>query len=140
LEKYRPAATLLGAVRVIVSANNLDALHLDDVRTADDEEAIGERVLMISIPRSSPRTSLAGDYLESFGRRSRTLGWVSVPRTGEPGALTRHLAWLVEHRKVQRGSRFAVHGEAGEWMRGAGLRAGLAQDVLIALIHAIEGE
>jgi hypothetical protein len=140
VEKYRPAGTLIGAVRVMVSANNLDALHLEDVKTADDEEAVGERIFMIQITRSSPKTSHAGDYLASLGGRDATIGWVSDPDTGAPGPLARHIAWLVENRQVKRGSRFAVHGEAGAWIRGAGLRQGIAQDILIAIIHALTGE
>lgn len=138
-EKYRPSQTLLGCVRLIIGANNVDALRLREELTEEDEAAIGERILYIRIPALTARRSAAGAYLESIGGSTHTAGWVSHLDSGEPGALPRHIAWLVEHRTVKPGRRFLVEGEAGEWLRNAGMRGGLPQQALVAIARIASG-
>lgn len=130
-EKYRPAATLVGAVRLIIAANNMDALKLRESLTPEDEAAIGQRILFV---RGGAE---AAAYLRGLGGRLHTAAWVDD--CGRPGALPRHVAWLAANRTVVRGERFLVEGAAGAWLRNAGLRGGLVQEVLATVARVAAG-
>lgn len=132
-EKYKPAATLRGCVRLIVSANNGDALKIREDLGPEDEAAIGERILHIDVSHE------VSEHLREIGGRATTRDWVDAP-DGSPGKLPRHIAHLAATRKVKRGSRFAVDGEADKWIRRAGMRGGVQQDVLVALARAANGD
>jgi hypothetical protein len=98
--KYADTATLEGCPRVLITANNGDALHLRERLTANDQDAIAARILHIY------GCSGAAAYLEALGGRDATQGWVDAPN----GELLRHLVWLRENRKVKYGNRFIVEG------------------------------
>lgn len=129
-EKYRPAATLRGCVRLIIAANNADALRIREDLSPEDEEAIGERILHIDCQTE------ARDFLVSIGGRAATTAWME-DADGAPGRFPRHLAWLAQTRRVIPGHRFLVHGEAGDWLRRAALRGGIQQDVLCVVAMAL---
>jgi hypothetical protein len=82
--KYAPSLTLRGAARVVVTANNPDALGIRSVASIADLDAIAERILYLHI---GPE---AGEYLRSLGPEALR-EWVTAP-DGTPGAIARHLA------------------------------------------------
>jgi hypothetical protein len=124
--KYRPAGTLLGCPRLLVSSNNPDPLKLgrEDL-TRDDEDAIGSRILIVDC---APATA---GWLAERGGRTYTAGWVEVD--GRPGKLPETIAWLAEHREVDTTGRFLVMGDAGEWAARAATRTGLPATILEAI-------
>ena len=132
-EKNRPAATMLGCPRLIICANNPDALRIRENLTPGDEDAIGERLVHIDI------SSEAGEYLKSLGGRGHTANWVAHEATGAPGELCQHIAWLEANREVVHGLRYVIHGSAQEWLKKSTKRGGLKQDILVALAKLCSG-
>lgn len=98
-EKYLPSITLSACLRVVITANNADALGIREIRSLADLDAIAERVLHV---RGS---QAATDYL----RRTSTAGWVTAP-DGGPGLIAAHLAHLRAARPVAPGPRWVVAG------------------------------
>jgi hypothetical protein len=96
--KFLPNATLVGAVRLIMAANNERLLSLDEDLSKDDLEAVGQRFLHIET------STLASDYLKKIGGRNGTEGWVDGDR------IAQHAVWLAKTRKVVPGDRFLVEG------------------------------
>ena len=129
IEKNRPAATIRGCIRLLVTANGPDALRIgiEDL-SPDDEAAIGVRIVHVEASMD------AVDYIREIGGRDATQGW-----TGPNGEAARHFAWLMQRTPMTRGSRLLVEGTSGEWLRGAALREGLPRDVLVALARAASG-
>lgn len=129
--KFLPPATLRGAVRLIIAANNEKALAIRESLTRDDIEAIAGRILHI---HCDPK---AGDYLRSLGGWERgTADWV---RDGDnPGKIAKHIAWLAANRGVKHGSRFLVEGKRTEFHTDLAIRTGVHRNVL-ALIATLAG-
>jgi hypothetical protein len=130
IEKNRPAATIRGCIRLLVTANGPDALRIgvEDL-SPEDEAAIGIRIVHVRIGAD------AAEYLEEIGGRMGTHGWAD--REGEAA---RHFRWLMTERPpATTGHRLLVEGTSGEWMRGAALREGLPRDILVALARAASG-
>lgn len=117
--------------RVIISANNLDALHhivasrdLDD----DSHAALVERILHLEIDGKARR----------LVERKRTENWIR----GDKLAL-RHFAWLYENRsipsKYEGAGRFVVEGDRrSEMLEGTRFNSPLIEAVMRVLIRAIE--
>lgn len=61
-EKYLPDLTLSGTIRVVVAANNGDALEIRDVKSTADLVALAERVLYLRIPDDSPARAVLEAY------------------------------------------------------------------------------
>jgi hypothetical protein len=144
-EKHQPRMTLKGCPRVVVTTNNPDALKIAEELTAEDEAAIGVRLLLIDVPTdANDRTRCpAADYLAEHGGRTFTREWVErVGADGktEPGKVCEHFAWLQAHREVTHGDRFLVHGDADAWRRRAGERGGIATKILVVLAQLATGE
>lgn len=132
-EKYQPTATLLGCPRLVVAANNSDALRLseEDLERAD-EEAIALRILHLMVEPGCKA------WLQSLGGRAHTDDWVEMP-DGSPGRLCGHVAWLREHWQVTRpGRRLLVEGDSERWLRRTGMREGLPRRILGAIAAAAE--
>lgn len=127
-EKHRPTATLRGCVRLIIAANNPDALRIREDLTREDEDAIGERIVMVRVPPTAPELN-----------RSATARWIDTA-DGKPGALVRHVRWLQTTRKVKPGPRFLVHGDSATWIRHAARRGGLQQEILVAVARYVDRE
>jgi hypothetical protein len=132
-EKHRPTATLRGCVRLVIAANNSDALRIREDLNERDEAAIGQRILHVDVG------SDAGEFLRVMGGRHGRLGdWLETPE-GLPGRVPRHIAHLAATRRVTPGGRFLVEGDAGGWLRKVGARPGLPQQVLVAIARMVDG-
>lgn len=100
-EMYRPRTQLLGAIRVVLAANNDSMLDIHDVATQDDLDAIAERFLYIRLTEKTLRAIEQVPY-ETRDRWERE-------------GIARHAMWLMRHHKVERpGNRFWVQGELSE--------------------------
>lgn len=122
--KYMPASTVIGAVRLIIGANNENALRLRESLTQDDLAAIAERILHI----------YAGSNVKNYLESVDTSEWVRRA-DGGPGKIPEHLLWLRDSRAVTPGSRFLVSGRMTDFHAGLTLSAGINEDVLAALAH-----
>jgi hypothetical protein len=107
--KFMDTETLRGNVRLIITANNEDALSLGDVQTIFDVEAVTQRVRFVRLGEE------ASTFLRERGGRQWTNDWV-VDSRGQPGRVGRHLMWLVQnHVPTALGSRFRVEGKPTSW-------------------------
>jgi hypothetical protein len=103
--KFLSNASLIGAIRLILAANNPNMLSCQEDMTSDDQEATSLRFMHI---RVSPEPVA---YLASIGGRAATEGWV------RDGLIAEHVAWLEQNRQVQPGDRSIVRGDASDLQR-----------------------
>ena len=110
-EKFQPIIEIHNPIRVIMTANNTDLLQgiLDKSLSADDREAIGQRILHMDLGRAG------ADWLESKGGRRFTGAegnrWVKGPDGKSDYIVAKHLLWMYENRdKRDVGLRFLVDG------------------------------
>ena len=96
-EKFKSPETLLGAVRVVLTANHQNLLHSRSNSVLTDEELEATRVRVIHVPTS--------DRAKPFLKNSFTEGWV------DKFAIAEHCLWLKDQRAQQvldRGLRFLI--------------------------------
>jgi len=122
---YRSPAVLDGYPRLLITANNEDALAIREDLDAQDIEAIQLRIGYI---RANPS---AADLLARLGGREHTEAWV------KGGALAEHTLWLHENRHVEAGDRFLVEGWESELTQSIATRVGSAGVIGEVIAHAI---
>lgn len=121
--KYQPNATLHGCLRLVITANEMDALEFKKTLSGRSLQAIVERVLFIDQGRDPV------DYLKGLGGRKGTAMWASGA-PGQPGLIAEHLLWLRENRSVQAEGRFLVQGVMTDWHRQFIGQQGIKPDVI----------
>lgn len=114
--KYKPNATVKGALRLILAANNRDLLATKENLTPADLTAIIERVLFIKVRPE------ARDFINSQ-REPRK--WV------EDDLIAQHTMWLVENWEVERSGRFLVSGDSSELVQTLSTSTGLRAQVCL---------
>ena len=115
--KYKPTATLKGALRLVIAANNRGLLDTNEHLTEYDIAAFAERFLFL------PVQEIAREFLESQpGIATR---WI------EQDAIARHALWLAENWEIDRTGRLIVSGDSQELVSSlttqTGLRASVCQ-------------
>jgi len=111
--KHIANASLRGAVRLIITANNQDLLTSNESLTTNDIQAIVDRIIYIECPVNSAR------YLKTVNTRS----FVTENR------IAKHALWLAENRVVQSGRRFLVEGSDSSLHRTLTTSSGLRSAV-----------
>jgi len=119
--KHLPDATLEACFRLVVTANDDDALNLREQLTSESIEAIAERILYLVSDKE------AGAYLRSIGGRDHTEPWV------QGDGLARHVLWLEQNREVKSGSRLLVEGEASSLVGALSSKVGINRHIVAAL-------
>ena len=113
--KYKPAATLKGALRLILAANNRSLLDTNESLTENDISALGERFVHIVVQPEA----------RDFINKQDTQQWMAEDR------VARHAMWLVENWEVKKQGRFIVAGESQGLVASlttqTGLRASICQ-------------
>jgi hypothetical protein len=108
--KYQPDATLRGAARVMIAANNHSILDGEESLSPWDVEAIVSRILHIRIRDQGPGT--AGELLAKLGAVGVTNDWVS----GD--VIAKHVLWIIHNtERVANPPRFLVTQEASSLHR-----------------------
>lgn len=121
--KYQANATLHACMRLVITANEDDALDFRKTLSGRSLQAIVERVLFVEQDDKPVR------YLEALGGRRATALWAE--RTpGVPGLIGEHLLWLRENRTVQHTGRFLVSGVMTDWHRQFIGQQGIKPDVI----------
>lgn len=116
--KFMPSATLLGATRTMIAANNEDILATGENLSAFDIDAIVDRYLHIPVQRE------AAEYLAELnarggGTRSVTKSWVEGDKIAE------HVLWLwLMHEWVPEG-RFLIKIDGEKIRRSFATRVGI---------------
>jgi hypothetical protein len=119
--KFRDNADLVGAVRLILSANNANMLVFEESLSQADLEAVAGRFLHI-----------AGDKkAEQFLSSINTDGWV------DDDTIAKHALWLRDNRSVIPGRRFMVEGSAKDVSKQLATRGGVAGRVAEWLVRYI---
>lgn len=126
--KNMPEAELMGAIRLIIAANNDTLLEFDDENfSPDDIDAVAARILYI---RCDPG---AAEFLKSIGNYAGTRDWV----TGDK--IAKHALWLRANRNVSSDGRFLVQGEIDMIHRrlavNGNIRGQAVEWVCRALVH-----
>ena len=97
LRKYRPPATLVGCVRLVLAANGSQFFsELGEELETYDAKAVGDRILYV------PVSEAAESHLESLPRGT-TRRWI------EEDVIARHALWLAENLEFEATGRFLVH-------------------------------
>lgn len=134
-EKFKSDVTLRSCLRMLIVANNDNALLLDDIHSMDDLDAIAARLFYVVFGKAAEM------YLRSLGGRPYTeaQGWVNGERN-RPGRIAQHIAWLRENRPVKppAGNRLLIEGRMVDFHRDLVLRSPVtsmvAEAVLLALV------
>lgn len=121
--KYAHNADLVGAVRLILSANNADMLVFEESLSQDDLEAIAGRFLHISCKNQ------LGATCKAFLNGIDTTGWV------DDDIIAKHALWLRDNRIVIPGKRFMVEGSARDVSKQLATRGGVAGRVAEWLVR-----
>jgi hypothetical protein len=118
--KHRAPITLEGFPRILITANNSDAIKIRDALEPADLEAIKQRVGYVETGTE------AGDYLKSLAH-TRNLAvqdmvepWISSHQ------LANHVMWLSENRQVTPGDRFLVEGWSSSLTDKMAIKFGIA--------------
>lgn len=121
--KYAHNADLVGAIRLILSANNADMLVFEESLSQEDLEAIAGRFLHIRCKNQ------AGDACKNFLQSISTEGWV------DDDIIAKHALWLRDNRIVVPGKRFMVEGSARDVSKQLATRGGVAGRVAEWLVR-----
>jgi hypothetical protein len=119
--KYLSNSDLVGAVRLILSANNADMLVFDESLSQADLEAVAGRFLHIQ----------PDPFAEAYLASVDTSGWV------DDDVIAKHVLWMRDHRTVIPGKRFVVEGSAQEISKMLATRGGVAGRVTEWLVRYI---
>jgi len=130
--KHLAPVTLETHLRVVITANNPNALRTAESHTAEDIGAIAKRVLYMKV---SPRAS---EYLADLGGREYTRQWVQRA-DGSPGLVVEHFAHLARTLQVVPDGRFLVSGRTTQYHRELVTRGVPTGDVLVAVAASILG-
>jgi hypothetical protein len=133
--RYMDSTHLIGAPRLLVTANNNKALQIKENLTLQDYSAIVKRIGYI---KADPA---AKAYLDSLGGRPYTgRHWLGI----HGNALLEHLIWLRQNRKVVEGKRFIVEGVERpfhrELVRHWGINAGVLECVAICIDRELDDD
>lgn len=124
--RYRPNCTMIGAIRLILAANNASLLETDEALTPADIEAIGERFLYVKIPER------ARAYLDSIGGRP-VVNRIFIEEDG----LAKHALWLKENQPTPDLGRFFFEGGSSEIVRALTTSSGIRGNICGWLVQCV---
>jgi len=124
-EKFTRKKTLLGVPRLMITANDKDALAFQENVSEQTRRAIEKRMGYIETDDQ------ARQYLEQLGGYKTTRSWV------DGGKIAEHVLWLQENRDVELGPRFLVEGWKSKLTTAIGTRHGLTGKITATLIQYI---
>lgn len=119
--KFMPTTPVQGCLRLIITANNSDALGIGENLSPHDYAAVVQRVGYIRVDPSTAQ------QIKSLGGRDYTEDWVSGDLIAE------HVLWLRDNLSVARGSRLLVEGWEENFHRNLNLNLGSNHLVLETL-------
>ena len=130
--KYQANATLHACLRLVITANEMDALDFRKTLSGRSLQAIVERVLYLD------QDDAPVEYLKKLGGRAATAHWAQRS-PGTPGLIGEHLLWLRENRQVTSDGRFLVEGRMTRWHRQFIDQQGIKPDAIKVVAMAAKG-
>lgn len=126
-QKNRPVVSARGSVRVIIGANNFNAISRKAELTPEDAQALADRFILIDA--GTEDAAPAKDYLKSRGGPQFTHDWVSGDRIAKHALYLRDEV-LAGRRVLVRGSRFMLPGDAAELVTALQTTSRVPSDLL----------
>lgn len=120
--RYKPNATMIGAVRMILAANNKNLLETQEILTPNDIAAFAERFLYVKMPQA------AASVLARIGRE--TVEKVFI----QEDAIASHALWLMENVKDLPNGRFFFENGGEEIARTLTSQSGVRGSVCTWLV------
>lgn len=139
-EKYQKKAALVGSPRVLITANNPNAMRIREELNRHDLDAVRLRLGYVRVdgaddPNTPPPAAMELRILAAEAgfesAKEFTNAWVAG------GGLARHVLWLNANRKVVPGHRLAVEGWASELTERLAVSVGSAGNVAHAVASGI---
>lgn len=124
-EKFKNPRSVMGSLRVLITANNPNVIRFDEQLSPEDFAAVSKRILYL---KADPR---AAEYLRSLGGRRTTDSWVA-------SKIAEHVLWLMHNRPVVPGGRLLVEGRASQLHHSLQMKVGINELILEVIVHAIE--
>lgn len=114
--KYLPEVQAYGSTRLIITSNNRELLTSGENLTANDIQAIVDRLIYIQCRKE------AVEYLQALGNQT-------VRTFVKDNRIARHALWLRGNIEIERGSRFLVTGSDSALHRTMTTSTGLRADL-----------
>lgn len=108
--KFKSEADLIGAIRLVIAANNIDLISTREALGINDIKALSERFLSVHVGQD------AADYLSTCD----THMWL------ETDAVAKHALWLRDNYQWVPVGRFAIRSSSNAFALGLATKAGLA--------------
>jgi len=108
--KFHPEADMVGAIRLIITANNIDLVSTREALSINDIKALSERFLSIHV------TPDASEWLSTCD----THKWL------EQDLVARHALYLRDHHEWKPEGRFGIRSSSNAFALGLATKAGLA--------------
>jgi hypothetical protein len=122
--KFLPESNLLGAIRLMLAANNDRILDGIEEMSESDREALAQRLIYVKVSK------LPTLFLQTLPRTTLE-AWAS-------GQIAEHALWLRDNRVVQHGARFIVEGKSSTMHDKLSINSGLAPAVCEFLARRVE--
>lgn len=128
--KFMTPCPVIGSPRVLITANNDDALTFRELMSADDIGAVRLRIGYLRSP-GTDASSPAQDVLNEVKEGGTDLNhWMAGP-------IAQHALWLRDNREVQPGSRFLMDGFNTEFTEQMVTQSSVSGDVASAIVRMI---
>ena len=119
--KNKTETTLRSSPRVMLCANEADALPIEQSLDQEGLDAIVQRILYVRADAS------AAAVIKKHGGRDGVAHWVTP---GKAGAIAEHILWLASTRTLDHIGRFLVAGKLTDWHRKFSNNQGRKPDVV----------
>lgn len=126
--KNRAQCPLIGAIRLVIAANNENLLDLRGQLSMADVQAIGERFFHIEV------TKEAKQYLDSVGRETIESEWL------QGDELPCHVRWLAANERPRWAGRFGVAHDSSGVANRIAVRTGIRASICEWLVRCLEDD
>lgn len=126
VRKFKEPATLRGAARLILCANNMDMLKTREHLSKDDIDALIERYIIIDCTDARAKTlliSMGRDRADSFIYEDR---------------LAKHVLWLRDNHKIEEPGRFMVQGRISKLQTAANISEGVPSAIINWMVSYLQ--
>jgi hypothetical protein len=124
--KFRSMATLHGALRIVVTINDLEAITtFNEDLNNNSMDAVASRILIVRATDAHAR------FLERIGGRAFTT------ENNWPDKIAAYALHLAKHHQVVRGSRFLVDGDGSALVGQMASGGAVASQILLAVANQI---